>query len=172
MSALSRLERLEASAGVNLPCPECVMASPTPPDAPPTDYIAGTCGFCGGPMNYLCAGWTEREREAGALMASVHFGERFRDERTAAIACWLDRRTRERGQTNAQEMEGLRARAAFDVAARVRLMGLERLEAAANERWQAAITEASDEALELAVEMDGRDDEELERIIWPGGEAS
>jgi len=163
---------VEHAAGINQPCPECALAVPTPADAAPGDYIAGTCGFCGGPMNYGAAGWTDREREVGAVMASVHFGERFRDERTAAMACWLDRRVEARGQTNKQEMERLRARAAFDPSARFRLAGLERLEAASSARWQAVIVEASDETLEMLVGMYELSDEGLEQIIWPASVAA
>lgn len=168
MSALSnRVANAERAAGVNQPCPQCSICEPTPTDVSPDDYIAGTCGFCGGPMNYLCRGWTEREREVGRVMACVHFGERFRDERTAAMGCWLDRRLRERGRTEEQEIERLRARAAFDPASRFRLAGMERVEAESSARWQAAIVEASDEALELAARIEEFSDGELERIIWP-----
>ena len=77
-------------------------------------------------------------------MASVHFGERFRDERTAAMGCWLDRRVKERGQSDMQEFERVRRCAAFDPTARFRLAILGKMEEAPLARWQATIEESSD----------------------------
>lgn len=79
----------------------------------------------------------------------------------------MDRRMREREQTNAQEIERLRARAVFDVSARLRIAALERREREASARWRAAIEEARDETLILFERIEGASDEELERIIWP-----
>lgn len=167
MSTQSRLERIERATGINEPCPACALSTSLPADLSPQDYVSGICDLCGAPTKFLVRGWTAREKEAAAVYARAHIDGLFSDRRTMAIAFWLERRIKERGQTHAQEYERLKLRVTFDPTARSRVALIEKYEIQVKARDDAFLATASDETLRALVEIGNLTDEELEAIIWP-----
>lgn len=160
MSLESRIEKLESATA----CPACRLAVPVPADAAPDDYLIGTCELCGETVTYHVKGWSEREREVGAVLALRHFEETLTERRTMAMACWLERRTQAH---ETAERADLQARATFSAIARRRLALIEQCDALADARWSACLSTASDETLQAIVDVHSLTDAELERIIWP-----
>lgn len=96
MNIQTRVEKLEQASGINKRCPFCTLAVPMPPNFRPEDYIAGACPLCGAAVNFDVSKMTAREREVCAALKALPFGGAIGDMRASAMACWLDRRQKER----------------------------------------------------------------------------
>lgn len=157
MSALSRLQKLEAVAACDVPCAWHALGSilPTPAGA---EIYTGACLECGEDMLFNSAGTTARERELhaelygpGATLATL-----TASRRSLAAMVWLSRR-------------GVVITAAPSEVYKRSL--IEEHNQRMAEKWEAHWQTVSDEILEAAAELlEGEPpDAELEAIIWPEG---